>query len=407
MDLHELFDEVATEHEPPTSLSVDRAYRDGRRRSTFRTAFTGTAVAGALIAVVVGATTVLGGPDRSGRPADPPPTVSASADRSGVRWASAWDGDHLYAGVQNCRDALACTGQLLGSDDGGRTWTPRGTSQDPPDPYVVGARTLLGSKSHERDLAVPGGAEQTYALSTDGGRHWSDLTLGGSSVAAVPAGGYLMCMAENGPSCKLYAVDPVHLRAAPLAAQEDGGGIGPQAAGGPLWAVGSLDIGKVAVSLDNGRTWRAAAPDPACPTTLSVWTGGQPGHAGALCVDGSRGLRVHAFRTTDNGATWQAVDMPAQQPFDGPTDQVNAFMLHDGTVVVARYPTDGSMVRLWSLSPGRTSWQAVPTSGLPAYATIVEFDHDGSVLAHGSGLGNFDVYRSSDLRTWTKLDTGA
>src|SRR5687768_14248491 len=85
-------------------------------------------VAGAVAAVAVGsAALVVGGPGR-----ETPP-----ADQTSLSWIFAVDRDHLYAVRPACD---GCPEELLGSDDGGVTWTRRTDQTDRSFRLTVGPR---------------------------------------------------------------------------------------------------------------------------------------------------------------------------------------------------------------------------------------------------------------------------
>ena len=58
-----------------------------------------------------------------------------------------------------------------------------------------------------------------------------------------------------------------------------------------------------------------------------------------------------------------------------------------------------SVVRMWTLPDGSTSWVPVTTTGLPPYAEVIENTPDGGYVASSGGRDKFTFYRSPDLRT--------
>jgi hypothetical protein len=162
-------------------------------------------------------------------------------------------------------------------------------------------------------------------ITVDGGRTWRRADIDPDPVAAVPPGTRPVdCGLVGRPSpCRIYAVDPVDGRFAPLANQptaitiEEGWtALVDIPLGGRLWVPG-LDpaTGKPAVasSSDRGVTWHthvftdgvpAVVRDGAIATMyLPTVAAGQDGVAHVLIYRDDE--TVSPYRTTDGGATWR------------------------------------------------------------------------------------------------------
>ena len=442
MDLHELFDEVATDREPPTRLTADAVYTKGRRRARVQTAVRLSAVS-AVVAVTAGVTAVVAA---SGGSRGTPDVVAGGSGSStgnpgpvdfrGLDWVAAPDATHLYATVRPCarpNDArTSCAERLVASTDGGHTWTVRSSDRVPSTLYAFDANAFVGWRRADRlplPKPSPGAAgtalralSSDLVLSTDGGRHWQTVPTVATPVAAVPPGGFTTCIMNSTQTgtkvgnlaCTVYAVDPVHLRAAPLANQPaaDFFEFSSKAAFDPvvgdvLWLTGTTSPDSspyrgtaVAVSRDRGRTWNTRTVDAACTGSASSWhsTGGV---AKVMCTDDKGASRL--YRTDDYGATWQRTTVP-------PAPFANSKALYemgddfgnDGTLVLTQYPVENG-VRMWTLDETRGAWHPVPIRNLPPSAVNVNQQPDGTYLAYGVSEGGFNVYRSTDLTTWTHI----
>jgi photosystem II stability/assembly factor-like uncharacterized protein len=431
MDLRAMLDELATDNEPPTQLSADGAYTAGRRRTRVRAVGGGTLGAAAVAGLVVAVTTLVGPPGATPAPAASSDAAPIAAAVNGISWVSAADAEHLYASVVRCpggRPSAGCPEQLLGSDDGGRTWTLRSATHVPTSAFFAGPSTLVG-----RDISVWGGTgvpvknPAELIVSTDGGRNWQDMTDSTTPVASVPSGGFATC----GPTaveatertyrvrCTVYAVDPAARRAAPLANQPPLATIDPlttvrslggRTAGAALWLTGSqgAHVGNglsVAVSRDGGRTWRTTAVDPGCSALSELWHSAGA-TAKVICPAHNDGV-PHAFRTDDYGATWHEMTLPRQLPHVDANEEYDIRFTVDGGPLGLLFPADESGVRLWTLPDGSSSWVPVATTGLAPYAEAIENTPDGGYVAYSGTRDSFTFYRSSDLHTWTAVTVGA
>lgn len=430
MDLREMFDELATDREPPTRLSADNAYTAGRRRTRVR-ALTSAALAAAAVAgAVVAVTTLVGPPKGTPAPAGSSDAAPVGAKFNGVTWATAVDAKHLYAAVLRCPDngqLGVCPRQLLGSDDGGRTWTVRSTTDVPGSAYFAGPNTLVAQGGGSLDASgFPRKNSTQFIVTTDGGRHWHDITEATTPVTSVPSGGFAACgpetMATNGNtdrlSCTVYAVDPAARRAAPLANQPAVDSIDPSLtvtslggtkAGEALWVTGWSGGGpgaglSVAVSQDAGRTWRTTAVDPSCVSRAELWH--SDGATAKVICPGHKDGTPHVFSTDDYGARWREMALPGPLPFVNATDEYGIRFTVDGTVLGLQFPMDESGVRLWTLPDGSPSWVRIVTTGLAPYAQVIENTPDGGYVAYSDSRDKFTFYRSSDLRTWTAVRVG-
>ncbi|MFC4042550.1 hypothetical protein ACFO1B_29330 [Dactylosporangium siamense] len=403
--MREQLDEIAAAA-PPSRLSADAVYAAAFRRRHRRVAawVGGGVVAGALaVSLAAGALGL-------------PPATPMQAPRGDGRIfaVAAADAEHLYAEVGNCGGG--CTLDLVGSDDGGRSWTVR-------------TRNLTG------DLSAPApgsllrmvetGTEGPLPLhvpwvSRDGGRSWAEVRAGGGAVAEVAAGGWLQCASPRGINdpCTLIAVDPVNARSAPLAGPPDlflDEPVDVPVAGG-FWVTGRDRGGQrpaVAVSRDRGRTW-----------STHVFTATETGDAdldmlrfmGAASTDGvngytimtaadpkgaaTAGVQALVFRTGDAGNTWQRVHptqtLPRRYYIGG-----DSYVAADGSHVVLG--TDDPPDRWYTSSDGGNSYHPASQPGLGA--ELLQQSNVRVVVAAAGAYLAFDagaLYRSADGLRWTR-----
>ncbi|MBE1489419.1 sialidase family protein [Plantactinospora soyae] len=331
--------------QPDFAVIRQRAVRVRRRRRA--TASSAAAVVAALFATSLGYATA-GGPQAP----DPTPSVSAVPDVGWPRVTSvvATGSTDLYAVFEPCRD---CAAQLYASDDAGASWQRRAAPPRSADD-VGGMLVSLGGNalawresrrvllleevevgrlpSTTQSPTVPPSppAPDRLWITVDGGRTWRRPVVDPKPVTAVPPGTRPVdCQLVGRPSpCKIYAVDPVSGRFAPLVRQP---GITVEARwtdrvvvplGAQLWVPG-LDPASgrpaVASSADGGRTWNTTVfggGEQERNPALSTVTAGTGDTAYALVYrdDHSR----DPYRTTDGGATWRPVrggaltDIPAR-----------------------------------------------------------------------------------------------
>ncbi|WP_433043670.1 hypothetical protein [Dactylosporangium sp. CS-033363] len=314
MSFTDLTNELMDSVEQPGLAEIERRMRRRRRRRAVRA---GLASAAAVLAVVGGVAVLRPGPAPAPEPAAPP------ADGT-VHWASTGDADHLYAMVQSCAN---CPAELLGSDDGGDSWTVRASS-------VGTALVVRGPET----LSVTIGVNITM-ISVDGGRTWQKVTADPAPVAAVPDGGWLQCadflalegpVAPSGETCMPTVIDPAARTARPLASPPERFAARalvrmPAAAG--WWLLGSRDgAAAVAVSQDRGAHWVVTRPFGAEPggAPMSVTRESVDGRRAVLTVNweyaGSR-MTSRQF-TTDGGVLWSAERADSIAPVDLPPQAV-------------------------------------------------------------------------------------
>lgn len=399
--LREMFDEVAGAPGPPSRLSADQVYAAGRRRRTRNGILKGVAAAVAvLVAVGVGGAIATSGGGKRPAPADtvvPEPAVSGPIERVAVG-----DADHLYVTQFACSTVdKACPKirqQLLGSDDGGRTWQRRGSAFEPVALEVVGPETL-----------VTIGADSTVRVSTTGGRTWSAASREDTPVAAVPSGGGVACWSADAAHkpCTLYAIDPASGRFAPLAAQpafEPEFGFVDLVAG-HLWIAGHQGV---AISPDAGRTWQTdvlpnppvCAPDPCPLPSVATSADGTTAYV-VVRYDAKRERRV--YRITDGGRP-ERIGGTSVPYNDRGVDA--SFVTADGTHVLEQdvhgEPVD--KVRWWAATTSTSTYRRIDLEGLSATVYPVRRAPDGSFYTHGYGADE-GIYRSTDGRHWSPVTT--
>ncbi|MEU7870892.1 sialidase family protein [Dactylosporangium sp. NPDC049140] len=410
--LRELFDDAAAVA-PPSRLSGREVYAAAWRRRRARQRWA-AAAAGGLTALVVAAVVAMAanrapqsGPatTTSPRPSAPAMTNRPALPAEGVQESVAGEGHHLYVqwAPYTCDNMSkhGCPGRLLGSDDGGATWTERYRGVldfiSAPAPGVVTAH-------FDGDPDI-----ETKHVSTDGGRTWKLMRLVAGTVAAVPAGGWAVCTDERDPNdnnpgpyeCVLRGVDPRTGEARPLAHQP---GVQPGTVldtpnGAGLWISGTAADGHlaVAVSHDGGQTWRThpfPESDPADPGFTSVATiDGTSAYA--VVMTGSP-RRVAVYRTTDGGQGWTAADPGHTVPYKDHGQ--DTYLAADGTHVIR---TVHPKLAGWYAGRGDAYTAPAPVTGLS--------DHDGFwpvvVLAPGSYVTSdmTSVYTSPDGLRWTRV----
>ncbi len=418
-ELRELFEELAAAP-PPTGLTADSVYAAGRRRRRV------TAMTRVAAAVVAGVLLASGGYAIAQHQVRPAPALDLPGGPDTVIHTLAVDGNHLYATLRDCRTPdsdpsitptgepssgashgtlpLGCHDWLVGSDDGGRTWTERSASPDldvlstPRRGKLVGSRVAADLRSN------------TEKISTDGGRSWRPITRTDTPIAEPPANGWVTTLALQGSGGdKVLGVDPTTGRAAPLANQPPFGvvevwsdpsrtlivaasGISPT----------SADRGQFAISRDNGRTWSTRqVPQTAAGTRLF----GTPETVDgvnlyyALPSSNFAGWSNEVAVSHDGGATWVRAAIPAEAKIR------TAYLTRDGAHILI-----GEGQTYWiSRDQGAHYETFTGVSGLQADADgHVGWSPGGYVLEDTppDPSRGFAYYRSADGLTWKRITIG-
>jgi hypothetical protein len=392
-----------------------------RRRSRMRLGVAGSAVA-AVVAVTLGvgqlmapAGSGLAQPGASTMTSVLPPTSPGL----GVTSVVAASPNHLFATVRQCPHSTPppvssnapvteCPTLVLGSDDNGRTWDVRATAEVSLT-SAVDATTLLGWQQHTSPVAGRGlTLSELYAgtnvVSPDGGRHWYPIEMDNTTIASVPAAGFVVCWTPKfGDPCRLWSVDPLTRRAAPLATQPTFsdytvwlGLSGHSAKGETLWA---FSRGSVSVSRNAGKTWQNTTVAPGCGSG-QMWHSAGP-IAKMACTSWGP-LDTTVYQTDDYGVTWSSVALPRPLPFVTEKDQtMGVEFMADGTVVGGLSMREGGL-RLWMLSDGGTAWREIRTAGVPQPAQVLQMTPDNGLLLSAAS-GDDNVYLCADLSHWAKV----
>src|SRR5436190_6007585 len=262
---------------PPSRLTADGVYRAGQRRHTVLVAGRMLGVFALTTLLLLGASTLrhVAGDRRAGTGL--PPGSTGNDWPGPVLWAGGADRAHLFAIMANC---AACALRLIGSDNGGASWTERSLPPDvgrwmpaqaaavlgasPPivtGPGVIGlaATKMVDLRPTPTVSLGPAGAATRWWVSVDSARSWRPVTTQSTAASAVPANGWADCVPDPGRDrCTGYLVDPLTATESPLENQPTRD---PQTmsmlAGGALWATSDDGPSRPAVSVshDAGRTW--------------------------------------------------------------------------------------------------------------------------------------------------------
>lgn len=461
---------------PPSRLRADEVYAAGRRRRRRRMAASASALAVAVATAGVVGVSALTAADPGGDGNGPltagtrPPGSSGgtSTDRLDprriIQWSGAADQDHLYLSYFACPGGDCVenktTIQLVGSDDGGRTWTERGGAINVLNLAVLGPDTLLATSrtgapnqpgradgSSERQAGSDNGGEPyTLHVSTDGGRTWSRV-LRPQPAYRVPPGGAIICwsLREPSTSCSPYVFDPANRTFAPMAAQplvltEQVGALlarlpNSPTARTPLWLAGTdlvTGLPTTAVSTDHGRTWslRALPGLPACPST-----GCEPpklasadGRTMYAVVHASQQRQRLVYRGSDT-AGWQRVRAADAVPYGVAASTAGSYVTADGHHVICevvsaavRTATEGDKsvaesaqspngrrtdaldrCRFWGAPGSGGAYRPIDLDGLPATVYPIRRTPSGWYYTHSYGESR--LYGSPDGRRWTALST--
>jgi hypothetical protein len=387
-EIHELLQELADTPAPPSSFGAEQTFAAGRQRRRRRRTVLSVIAAAVAVALVGGGTAVA----TIGRGAEPQPAESATTrpdPRPGaaspgtiVQLIQAADAQHLYLAYMHCTGS-ACTKtlfDLVGSDDGGRSWSTRAEGLGAYSLQTAGAGQLV---------SVAG----TKVLgSTDGGRTWAELTVDTGSAASLPEGGTLTCRATGGERpCQLSVVKLAERRVVPLAAQPPIA-TGPQAVqsfpGGRIWAYGNDPVtGSTAVasSVDGGQHWSAKAFDHA---------------SGLSTVDGRTVYvttedRVYRF----DGGGWtvmDAADMPA-----GVAPRWS-YVAADGSIIVCTTAARSDDTQYWK-SDGKGPFSRVQPAGLPDRVREVRRTPGGWYYTSQVGTHEQHIFGSTDGLRWERI----
>lgn len=466
---------------PPSRLRADQVYAAGRRRRRWRMAAGASALTvAAATAGVVGVTTLTAaGPGSD--PNRPPATgIAASGHatpdkqlepRQIIQWSGAADRDHLYLSHFACLGGdcgqSKSTVRLMGSDDGGRSWTQRSRAINVINLTVLGPDTLLaaartdapnrpGQRNSSGQQDGPGqqdvsgqadgstgpaadgpaggtGGETPYALhvSTDGGRTWS-AALRPPPVSRVPPGGAIICWSERETAsfCSPYVFDPANRTLAPLAAQPVAimGQVGdllarlpdsPRAQA-PLWLAGTdLVTGRptTAVSTDRGRTWslRELPGLPRCPATGCTPPELASGDERTVYAVANTLKQRLVYRSSD-AAGWQRVPGADAVPYGGPASIATSHVTADGRHVLCELVSgerngftgagtvdDLDRCRFWMAPAGGGAYRPTELAGLPTTVYPIRRAPNGWYYTHSYGTNG--LYGSTDGRRWTPLST--
>jgi hypothetical protein len=404
--LRTMLEDLASAPAPSRALQPDEVYSAGRRRFRRRRAVLSASLALTAALVLALGLTLAPGPRPDGPPVggttgsvDPRPGVTGAGRI--IQWSGAADAQHLYLAYLSCVKA-ACpktSVDLVGSDDGGRTWTARVAGLGAYPLTVLGSGTIVAGSFAPRPAVL---------TSMDGGRTWTTAASAPAATAAVDAGAGLLCWsAEPDHGCRLHTVDPVSGEVRRPAVQPT---IDLDAdasivdAGGRLWVSGrdrSTHRPAVSVSDDRGRTWSShsfAAPAGCVGAACSApeLTSADGIIVNAVILDPTRHLLV-AYRTGATGE-WSRLDTDALGDVDSSWSYVRA----DGTQVLCALVRDANDCTLWAAARYAAGLTATTMDGWPARAVRVRRSADGWFFTTTYGPDGA-LYGSPDGRQWTRI----
>lgn len=389
---------------PPLAAVGRRAVRRRRAR---------TGAAGATLLAVLAAPLLLadGGYREpvAARPAVPKVTaeglsVIASAqapvDLPGMVSTAAFTGpEHGYV-LTSCADGDgSCRPSMVGTEDGGTTWTDAG---------------LPANLAPQEVLAFPAGAVAVRSGSTvlvrEDGSAWRQLPGGPPGPVAAAAPGQLLRLDSGDCTGRLEVWDPARGLLGPLQRQPDLSvcwAAGTALADGSWWVGGRRgDQPMVAVSSDAGRTWRTTAlgqPLPGGGVRTQVAALGTRlwvtvlGATRADGYDGSTNVLRAVYHSTDGGRTFTATRLTGldERPPDPWYFTGDAVPLADGRLLVA------GQERGWFVSSDDGATFHRVRGDLPPVASISRTV--AGYIAHGGPQGQWGVYFSADGSTWRHL----
>lgn len=413
-DLRELLRQAAQRPAPASPLVADELFAAGRRRHRRRRVTAGSAAAFLAVAAALTVTgTLTAKPGHDGSAADDGVSAVRQQPRPGVsgpgaiiQWAGATDADHLYLAYLHC-DRLAChkgSFDLVGSDDGGHTWSDRASGLAADGWRVVGPGTVLAMR--ESTIEHP-------LVSVDGGRTWSGLTVV-PATKMVPDGGTLIChSASTQAPCRLFAVDPGAGLLAPLSGQP---ALTLQPSSSIVDAVGRLWVSgtdrasvrpAVAVSLDRGRTWSAhvftglpACATPSCDAPALATADGRTVYA---TMSDTAGQRRVVYRS-DDGRAWSRVDA-GDVPYGRGAGW--SFVASDGSHIICVLGRRGQRVDRcdFRAAKGGAGYRRIELPGLPAAVGEVRRTPDGWYYTV-SYAPTYALFGSSDGLHWSRIAGG-
>jgi hypothetical protein len=406
-DLRDLLTELAETPAPPragTAFSADAAFTAGRRRAR-RHRRLQTALTAGLAVLLVGAGTGLGLaslPRPAATPADhgagvtrADPRPGENGDRAVIQWIGAPDATHVYLAYRSCPTTPCAKTRfdLVGSDDGGRTWSTRASDIGILPTQVLPSGTLLGQD----------GVDGHIVSSVDGGRTWSTLVHRAGLAGAVPSDGGLLCWrptGDDGTECSLFTVDARGEGLTPLARQPSN--FVPRQVvaviGWQVWVTGVDPVAgrpAVASSVDGGASWSVATftDRPPCAAEfcpLPALTVNARGVAVALFHD--RDGVADVYRST--GGAWTRLDASALG-----NNATWSYVAADGSHVVCVVATD-SPVGFLAASRSAAGYSPLRLTGLPAPVSVVRLEPDGRYYT-SLAQDRSQLARSIDGLTWS------
>ncbi|MBX6751762.1 MAG: exo-alpha-sialidase, partial [Micromonosporaceae bacterium] len=321
------------------------------------------------------------------------PRPGVTGDGAVIQWIGAPDATHIYLAYASCvPSCLTARYDLVGSDDGGRTWSTRAIGLEIVPLQVLPSGTLLG-------ILV---SEPTYVSSTDGGRTWHPLIQRPGSAAAVPPGGGLICGPRDG-SCGLLTVDARGENLVQLANHPPGFVTYDvlEVVDSRVWMIGVDTLARrpaVATSVDGGATWSVhpLTDRPACDRGSCVMPNvdvNAQGTAVAMFVDRPESIEV--FRSVGDG--WTRLDTSA---LAGPASW--SYVAADGTHIVQT--TDGGRPRFWAVAPTADRYTQLELAGLPSSVSSVRLEPDGRYYTALTENAS-QLFRSTDGFVWSAVIT--